>query len=109
MHKQGKINGEPCTEYESDPIVDVNPEMQSVQLSLMYPSIVGNVDNSDKDFILNDFRVIKTLAEQDPSLILSEYGTLRLFVLTFHDSSCIGKGELQQLMIDSEPEWTDWK
>ncbi|OGG24041.1 hypothetical protein A3A79_02490 [Candidatus Gottesmanbacteria bacterium RIFCSPLOWO2_01_FULL_43_11b] len=109
LRKQGRVNGELCTEFESDAIVDVNPKMQSVQMSLMYPSIIENVDDSDKALILNDFNVIKALAEQDPSLILSDYGTLRLFVLTFHDSSCIAKGELQKMMIDAEPQWIDWK
>lgn len=107
--KQGKVNGELCTEFESDPIVDVNPESPAVQLSLMYPSISGSVKSSDKILILNDFKVIKALAEQDKSMVLPEYGTLRLFVLTFHDNSCIAKGELQQLMIDNAPEWVDWK
>ena len=109
LRKQGRVNGELCTEFESDPIVDVNPESPAVQLSLMYPSITGSVKSSDKSLILNDFKVIKALAEQDKSMILPEYGTLRLFVLTFHDSNCIAKGELQQLMIDYAPEWVDWK
>lgn len=109
LRKQGRVNGELCTEYESDPVVDVNPDGPSVQLSLMYPTITGNVDSSDKILILNDFKVIKALAEQDSSLVLPDYGTLRLFVLTFHDNSCIAKGELEQLMIDDQPKWMDWK
>lgn len=109
LRKQGRVNGELCTEFESDPIVDVNPESPAVQLSLMYPSITGGVKSSDKSLILNDFKVIKALAEQDNSMVLPEYGTLRLFVLTFHDNNCIAKGELQQLMIDNAPEWVDWK
>lgn len=109
LRKQGRVNGELCTEFESDAVVDVNPESPAVQLSLMYPSITGGVKSSDKNLILNDFKVIKALAEQDKSMVLPEYGTLRLFVLTFHDNNCIAKGELQQLMIDNEPEWMDWK
>ena len=109
LRKQGRVNGELCTEFESDQIVDVNPESPAVQLSLMYPSITGGVKSSDKNLILSDFKVIKALAEQDRSMVLPEYGTLRLFVLTFHDSNCIAKGDLQQLMIDDEPEWMDFK
>lgn len=109
LRKQGRVNGELCTEFESDPIIDVNPESPAVQLSLMYPSITEGVKSSDKSLILNDFKVIKALAEQDKGMVLPEYGTLRLFVLTFHDNNCIAKGELQQLMIDKEPEWVDWK
>ena len=108
LRKQGKVNGELCTEFESDAVVDVNPDSPAVQLSLMYSSITDSVDNQDKALIMNDFRVIKALAEQDDGLVLPDYGTLRLFVLTFHDNSCIGKGELQQLMIDPVPEWFIW-
>lgn len=109
LRNQGKINGELCTEFESDAVVDVNPDMQSVQLSLKYQTLTTPVNNSTKTLIMNDFKVIKALAEQDKSLILPDYGTLRLFVLTFHDGSCIGKGEVSQLMIDDKPEWIDWK
>ena len=109
LQKQGKINGLLCTEFESDPVVDVNPDTQSVQLSLMYQGLTSPVNNSNKILVMNDFEVIKALAEQDKTLLLPEYGTLRLFVLTFHDSSCIGKGEVSQLMIDDKPEWIDWK
>jgi hypothetical protein len=109
LRSQGRVKGKLCTEYDSDPIVDVNPDGPSVQLSLMYPSIKDGVKKSDQNLILNDFKVIKAFVEQDKNMILPEYGTLRLFVLTFHDSNCIAKGELEQLMIDNEPKWVDWK
>lgn len=109
LQKQGKINGVLCTEFESDPIVDVNPDTQSVQLSLMYQTLTTPVNNSTKTLVMNDFKIIKALAEQDKSLLLPDYGTLRLFVLTFHDDLCKGRGEVSQLMIDDKPEWIDWK
>lgn len=108
LRKQGKVNGELCTEFESDAIVDVNPDSPAVQLSLKYPSVTDSIDSQDRALIMGDFKVIKALAEQDSSLVLPDYGTLRLFVLTFHDNSCVGKGELEQLMIDPEPKWSFW-
>lgn len=107
LHNQGVVVGELYTEFESDPVVDVNPEAQSVQLCLKYSSITDSVDEEDKKVILRDFKTIKALAEKDQSLIVSGFGTLRLFVLAFHDVTGVTRGELEQLMIEEEPQWRD--
>ncbi len=109
LHKQGVVKGELYIEFESDAVVDVNPEAQAVQLGLKYSSISNKVDGADKALILNDFKVIKELAEQDDSLILPDLQTLGLFVLTFHDNSGVSRGEIQQTMMDEEPSWDFWE
>ncbi|MEK7166428.1 MAG: hypothetical protein AAB874_06500 [Patescibacteria group bacterium] len=108
LHQQGSIYGDLYKEFESDDIVDINPEMQSVQIGLRYTTVTGRVEETDKVIIMSDFDTIKTLAEQDNSLIVPGYNTLRLFILTFHDNTGEARGEVEQMMIDDEPKWIDW-
>ncbi len=107
-YKTDLLNGEPYTEYESDYIVDINIEKKVVQLGLRYDSMTENINAQDEKMIMIDFNAIKNLAEIDKSLVDPEYGTLRWLVLTYHDAKGIARGELDQMMIDSQPKWHKW-
>ena len=110
-YTQSLIKGMPFTEFESDAVVDVNPETDSVQLGLKYEFVHygEEITESEEDIIMHDFYVIKNAVEQDKSVIDPDFDTLRLFVITIHDDSGLGLVEIAQSVIDKEPQWVDWK
>ncbi|HUW21967.1 MAG TPA: hypothetical protein VMW41_04890 [Candidatus Bathyarchaeia archaeon] len=109
LRQQGQIFGEPYTEVIFDPVVEVNPEADSVRVGLKYPTIEEVVDEEDKRLILNDFYLIKRIAEEDQTLIDPNFKVVGFLVLAFHD--CLGKarGDLQLVIMDKDPVWDFWQ
>lgn len=108
LYTDGAVKGKLFAEFEGDPIVDANPQTQSVQLGLQY-DYEGKLTRELKAEIGVDYDMIKSLAEENSRLLMPGTKQLRLFVLTFHDKTGVGRGEVQQLYIDDEPQWSEWK
>ena len=109
LHNQGIVVGKLYTESDSDAVVDVNPESQSVQLGLKYFSIKDKLTEQDKSLILDDFNAIKELAESDKTLVDPSTGKLNIFVITVHNNNGKAIGEYEQMTGDELPVWQDWK
>lgn len=109
MNLNGEINGDLFTEFESDAIVDVNPDKYSVQLGLKYYILKDKITDVDKKLIEDDFNTIRRLVEQDKRLINPITQTLDVFVITFHDKTGKARGEVGQLVGDDQPVWSFWK